>query len=340
VVSSGQIWRIEVSIIARLNPRFGLTRALAAALVIFAGLDSLAPRTCQAQGIMYACESGRQFYSINLNTGAKTLLGNISAGNSTTGSLAYDCETATTYLSATGALAGQPRNLYILNVTTRQTTIVGPYTNPGILMHGIEIDNRTSSLYGVSTLDQGFYAISRSNGAETLVGFTGIPVNPTSFNALGYDSDNGVLYMINTGTDSLYRINVATGAATLVGPTNATGCGAMAYNIDNHTMYMVDNDADILYTVNLTTGQATAVGSTGVGNLIGLVYVTPTCPPPPSVPGDVNGDGAVDLTDLAMLLGAFGSCAGDPGFVSGADFDDSGCIDLADLSVLLGNFGS
>ena len=56
-------------------------------------------------------------------------------------------------------------------------------------------------------------------------------------------------------------------------------------------------------------------------------------------PGDVNGDGVVDLTDLAMLLSAFGACAGDPAFVPAADFDASGCVELTDLAVLLANFG-
>ncbi|RMF82509.1 MAG: hypothetical protein D6744_06035 [Planctomycetota bacterium] len=64
-----------------------------------------------------------------------------------------------------------------------------------------------------------------------------------------------------------------------------------------------------------------------------------TIVPGSGTPGDVDGDGDVDLTDLAMLLSAFDACAGDPGFEPAADFDGSGCIDLADLAVLLANFG-
>jgi hypothetical protein len=55
--------------------------------------------------------------------------------------------------------------------------------------------------------------------------------------------------------------------------------------------------------------------------------------------GDVDGDGDVDIADLALLLSAFGTCAGDPAFNAAADFDQNGCVELADLATLLGNFG-
>jgi len=58
-----------------------------------------------------------------------------------------------------------------------------------------------------------------------------------------------------------------------------------------------------------------------------------------AIPGDVDGDGDVDLADLAALLSAYGACTGDPDFNPAADFDNSGCVDLADLATLLSNYG-
>ena len=56
-----------------------------------------------------------------------------------------------------------------------------------------------------------------------------------------------------------------------------------------------------------------------------------------SIPGDLNGDGRVDLADLGILLADFGCTAG-PGNCPG-DVDGDGDTDLADLGILLANFG-
>jgi len=57
------------------------------------------------------------------------------------------------------------------------------------------------------------------------------------------------------------------------------------------------------------------------------------------LPGDVDGDGDVDLADLAALLAAYGACTGDPFYNAAADFDDSGCVNIADLANLLSRYG-
>lgn len=55
-------------------------------------------------------------------------------------------------------------------------------------------------------------------------------------------------------------------------------------------------------------------------------------------PGDLNGDSAVDLTDLATLLSNFGTLSGAT-FEEG-DVNGDGAVDLTDLTALLSNFGS
>ena len=52
-------------------------------------------------------------------------------------------------------------------------------------------------------------------------------------------------------------------------------------------------------------------------------------------PGDLNGDGMVDLVDLGILLADFGCSGGN----CVGDIDGDGDTDLADLGILLSNFG-
>lgn len=55
-------------------------------------------------------------------------------------------------------------------------------------------------------------------------------------------------------------------------------------------------------------------------------------------PGDVNGDRAVNLTDLATLLAHFGTASG--ATLAHGDLDGDGDVDLTDLATLLSHFGS
>ena len=58
----------------------------------------------------------------------------------------------------------------------------------------------------------------------------------------------------------------------------------------------------------------------------------------PTLPGDLNGDGAVDGADLGSMLGQWGPCAA-CGPCTG-DVDDNGVVDGVDLGVLLGSWSS
>jgi hypothetical protein len=53
-----------------------------------------------------------------------------------------------------------------------------------------------------------------------------------------------------------------------------------------------------------------------------------------TIPGDINGDGKVNLQDLVLLTKAYGSKPGDSNWNPNADIKGDGIVDLPDLVVL------
>ena len=59
------------------------------------------------------------------------------------------------------------------------------------------------------------------------------------------------------------------------------------------------------------------------------------CIPDPPCPGDANGDGAVDLSDLLDVIGNWGGDGSEGGDVNGDN-----AVNLDDLLEVIGNWGS
>ncbi len=223
------------------------------------------PLTATAQGQLYALDSSRALYVLDMNTGARTLVATVSANAGTAAGLCYNPANNIVYLTSTSN-----DSLYSVDLATGTATLIGLYGDAAIVMHGLEFDDSTGTLYGVSSHNNGLYTINPMTGAATLVGTSGL----ASFTNLGYNSITNQMFATNSGTDSFYAMNRATGATTLIGPLNGpTNPNGVAFNRDNGLMYLVDNSTDNLYTIDLATGVATVIGPTGAGNFLGLAYV-------------------------------------------------------------------
>ncbi|MBX5329129.1 MAG: PKD domain-containing protein [Candidatus Bathyarchaeota archaeon] len=60
---------------------------------------------------------------------------------------------------------------------------------------------------------------------------------------------------------------------------------------------------------------------------------------PPQGNGDVDGNGRVDMTDVIIVVTAFGSTPEKPNWDPRADIDNNGRVDMSDVVVVVSNFG-
>lgn len=85
--------------------------------------------------------------------------------------------------------------------------------------------------------------------------------------------------------------------------------------------------------------MSTEIAFTLTAGDLAFVFTTSGMPEPAYCIGDVNGDGVVDFDDLSVVVGAYGTVVGTPGYDPYADFDHDGYIGLLDLAALLAVYG-
>lgn len=128
----------------------------------------------------------------------------------------------------------------------------------------------------------------------------------------------GVSAPLNAWNEFIYRWNVATGQGTLIlnGSTVATHTTALSGAVYASNLFS---------TTDAAPGAANAFG---FFDDLSLSAISPSSP----CTGDLNGDGQRDASDLAVMLGAWGT--------AGGDVNGDGTTDASDLAVLLGGWGA
>jgi hypothetical protein len=80
--------------------------------------------------------------------------------------------------------------------------------------------------------------------------------------------------------------------------------------------------------VETLQGESVTSDNTLIG---GTVLVT--------IPGDVNGNRRVDIFDVVLMAGGYGTSEGQPKFNANCDIDGDGDIDIFDIVIAAANYG-
>lgn len=202
----------------------------------------------------------------------------------------------------------------------------GGISNGGDKIVGLDVDQKTGA---VSLMDGQPFT---SPGASPKV----VVVSPDS-----------TLAFVGHGTDATVRvmsIDTESGALSNTGNMFDVGFQGSLGDIAvmDDLMFVTDNWTVIDGVQGLYSFTVSADGSlTQNGSIIDSQGVAPTFlaawkPEADAIPGDLDGSGVVDGTDLAMLLGAWGACADCD--TCPADLTGDCTVDGADLAILLGNW--
>lgn len=203
---------------------------------------------------------------------------------------------------------------------------------------GLAIDALNQRLYWTTSITATTGAILRSDmvggDMQVVVPPLGGSAKPGS---LALDVAGGKIYWTDNVAATIRRANLDGSNVELLMPTQAHAPRGIRLDLVNQWIYWGQdyNDEPTIGRIMRMRYDGTfsevVVWELGLVNDLLLVPDSAT----PNCPGDVNGDGAVDLADLATLLSNFGGTGG----AAAGDIDGDGDIDLADLATLLANFG-
>jgi hypothetical protein len=198
------------------------------------------------------------FGTVDLNSGAFTLIGNMGPGSYTGLAVAN----GVVYTEQNGIL-------FSVNTSNGSLTQIGGITGNNLATFG----STTTGLYGlygsgsqsVATL----FSINPQTGAITAIGPIGSSIigNGQGYYAR-FSSGSSTLYMENGS--NLYTINTATGAATQVGTTDSNGYLTSVLLFESGTYYT--GSGSVFGTINTATGQIDPHSSVsgGPGSIIAL----------------------------------------------------------------------
>lgn len=246
------------------------------------------------------------------------------------------------YYVCTDNIGASPVGFFAM--TNGVSTLLGPLPFESGTDGGLCFNADKSALYWLADPpsqagidpDDTLFRIDFDGTVTQLGGITVSGVSPLAIIGIAIHPTTGVLYGLESTSDSLITIDPVMLTGTKVG----TGLGItvplvgdMDFDADG-TLYIIINTSGNIHSVDLTTGLAgPLVGSFGV-NCSALSLI-----PAPDCPADINNDGQVNVTDLLAVIGAWGACPAPPASCT-ADINTDGQVNVTDLLAVIGAWGS
>jgi hypothetical protein len=172
-----------------------------------------------AQGVMYAYTTNADLYTLDLNSGAATLVGN-AVQVVPEGDLAMDMQ---------GQMFGvSGGDLGLVDMTSGAFDPLGALGDAGYDVSGLAFD-ASGALFGYAmngTLDDALLQIDAGTGAATLVGPSGLNAG-SAVAGMDFDPFSGEMYLSDGG--SLYTLDLLSGQAGLIGGHGVTGMSGVAF---------------------------------------------------------------------------------------------------------------
>jgi hypothetical protein len=148
----------------------------------------------------------------------------------------------------------------------------------------------------------------------TLLDFVAITVFPPFENSLRINETEGYIYV---------RGSLHTGHEPLSGSFPLASITFVAASLGSCTLHLYDT---VLLDPALTPiDHTTTDGSVNIPNV--------------TIPGDVDGNGKVDMRDIGLICMAYGSYPGHPKWNPNADINDDGKVDMRDIGIACMHYG-
>lgn len=229
-----------------------------------------------------------------------------------------------------GTLTSGAYTITFTGPTVQQQTAIYAWRThvPAVTLVDVDVadDGRFTAGFNVTNNGNGTwryeYAIENMNSDRAARSFsvpvpTGTVITNAGFHDIDYHSGDAY-----SPTD--WTISTTGGAVTWTGGTYSVSANGNALRFG--TIYSFWFDAN-----QPPQAASATLGLFKPGTVPSVAVAVQGPSGVPTNPSDINGDGSVNATDLAILLGAWGTSG--PGDVNG-----SGSVDASDLAVLLGSW--